>query len=103
MRYGFVGLGHLGRHLAASLARAGFALTVHDRRRDSAAPLLALGTAWAYTPREDFQPSNVVWNVFPPLGAPTTILCTSALDAFPSVVVVTDTPANWNTSLTTTP
>ena len=26
MRYGFVGLGHLGRHLAANLARGGFEL-----------------------------------------------------------------------------
>jgi 3-hydroxyisobutyrate dehydrogenase len=43
MRYGFIGLGHLGRHLAASLARGGFALTVHDRRHDAAAPLLEPG------------------------------------------------------------
>ena len=28
-RLGFVGLGNLGRHLAASLLRAGFPLTVH--------------------------------------------------------------------------
>lgn len=31
MRYGYIGLGHLGGHLAASLAKAGFALTVHDK------------------------------------------------------------------------
>ena len=24
MRYGFIGLGHLGKHLAANLARGGF-------------------------------------------------------------------------------
>ena len=30
-RLGFVGLGNLGRHLAASLLRAGYPLTVHDR------------------------------------------------------------------------
>jgi 3-hydroxyisobutyrate dehydrogenase len=30
MRYGYIGLGHLGGHLAASLARAGFPLTVYD-------------------------------------------------------------------------
>ena len=38
-----------------------------------------------------------------PLGTPTVIRWTSAIDAVPSVVVVTETPANWNTSLTTTP
>ena len=30
MRYGFVGLGHLGGHLAASLGRAGLPLIVYD-------------------------------------------------------------------------
>ncbi len=31
MRYGYIGLGNLGGHLAASLIRAGFDLVVHDR------------------------------------------------------------------------
>ena len=31
MRYGFIGLGHLGKHLAASLIRGGFTVAVHDR------------------------------------------------------------------------
>ena len=30
IRYGFIGLGNLGGHLAASLLRAGFQVTVHD-------------------------------------------------------------------------
>src|SRR5215510_10749037 len=51
MRYGFIGLGHLGGHLATSLVRHGFALTVHDRNRDAAEPLIAKGAAWAETPR----------------------------------------------------
>ncbi len=38
MRYGFVGLGHLGGHLAQSLLRAGLPLTVHDRDIAVAAP-----------------------------------------------------------------
>jgi 3-hydroxyisobutyrate dehydrogenase len=52
VRYGFVGLGHLGRHLARSLARAGFATTVCDLDRTKAKPLLAAGAAWAATPAE---------------------------------------------------
>ena len=51
MRYGFIGLGHLGNHLAASLLRAGFALSVHDRNRSVAENLIAKGAAWAETPR----------------------------------------------------
>ena len=30
MRYGYIGLGNLGGHLAASLLRNGFAFTVND-------------------------------------------------------------------------
>src|SRR5215475_15894193 len=51
MRYGFIGLGHLGGHLAASLLRHGFALTVHDRDRNVAEPLIAQGATWADSPR----------------------------------------------------
>ena len=47
MRYGYIGLGHLGGHLAASLLRAGFQLTVHDRNRAAADPLIAKDAAWA--------------------------------------------------------
>ena len=36
MRYGFVGLGHLGKHLAANLARGGFDVGVFDLDRGSA-------------------------------------------------------------------
>jgi 3-hydroxyisobutyrate dehydrogenase len=51
MRYGYIGLGHLGGHLAASLLRSGFALTVHDRNRAAADPLIARGAAWADSPQ----------------------------------------------------
>jgi 3-hydroxyisobutyrate dehydrogenase len=51
MRYGYIGLGHLGGHLAASLLRAGFQLTVHDRNRAAADPLIAKGAAWADSPK----------------------------------------------------
>ena len=50
MRYGFVGLGHLGGHLAASLIRAGFPVTVSDLDRSRAEPLLAAGAMWADDP-----------------------------------------------------
>ena len=52
MHYGFVGLGHLGRHLAASLARAGFDLHVHDLDRGSADAILAAGAHWSPSVRE---------------------------------------------------
>jgi 3-hydroxyisobutyrate dehydrogenase len=51
MRYGFIGLGHLGRHLAASLHRGGFELVVHDLDPGAAAGLLAGGARWATSPK----------------------------------------------------
>lgn len=38
LRYGYVGLGNLGGHLAASLARAGFDVLVYDRDPERGAP-----------------------------------------------------------------
>lgn len=50
MKYGFVGLGHLGAPLAGSLLGAGFPLVVHDRDAARAAPLLARGATFAESP-----------------------------------------------------
>ena len=47
MRVGFVGVGRLGGHLAASLLRAGFSLVIHDFDREAAANLEAAGARWA--------------------------------------------------------
>ena len=47
MRYGFIGLGNLGKHLAANLARGGFDLTVYDLNRPAARDALAAGAKWA--------------------------------------------------------
>ena len=51
MRYGYVGLGHLGGQLAASLLRESVALTVHDRNRAAADSLIAKGAVWADSPK----------------------------------------------------
>jgi 3-hydroxyisobutyrate dehydrogenase len=47
LRYGFVGLGHLGKHLAANLARGGFEVGVHDLHRGAADSAIAAGAQWA--------------------------------------------------------
>ncbi len=52
MRYGFIGLGNLGRPLAQNLCRAGFAPVVHDREPANAGPLLAEGATWAASAAE---------------------------------------------------
>lgn len=47
MQIGLVGTGVMGVPMAANLLAAKFSLTVHDVRRDAAAPLLDAGAAWA--------------------------------------------------------
>ena len=46
-RYAFIGLGHLGGNLAASLIRNGFAVTVFDRDSAAVERLVALGATAA--------------------------------------------------------
>ncbi|MBT5413663.1 MAG: NAD(P)-dependent oxidoreductase [Rhodospirillaceae bacterium] len=48
--YGFVGLGELGGKLATSLAKAGFAVWVHDLDRARAAAPIEAGAVWAESP-----------------------------------------------------
>jgi 3-hydroxyisobutyrate dehydrogenase len=50
MHYGYIGLGNLGGHIAASLLRAGFRVTVHDLDRRLADRLIAQGAVWADSP-----------------------------------------------------
>ena len=52
MNYGYIGLGNLGGHLAASLIRAGHQVTVYDRNADLAARHAAMGAKVAATPAE---------------------------------------------------
>ncbi|OCW59232.1 NAD(P)-dependent oxidoreductase [Hoeflea olei] len=54
MRYGFIGLGNLGGHLAASLLREGFDVTVTDLDPALGKRHLAMGKAcrWADTPAD---------------------------------------------------
>ena len=64
-RVGFIGLGNLGGHLAASMLRAGHALTVHDLDRALAEPLLAAGATWADSPAAAAAASDVVATCLP--------------------------------------
>ncbi len=65
MRYAYIGLGNLGGHLAASLARAGFALTVHDRDPALRARFDALGATWADSPAEAARGADAVLTCLP--------------------------------------
>jgi len=65
MRIGFIGLGTMGRHMAANLQRAGHELAVHDARYGAASSHLAAGASWAATPAEAAARAEVVFSSLP--------------------------------------
>lgn len=74
MRLGFVGLGELGGHLAANLARAGFDLVVHDRDMHRVDRLLVLGSHGAESPRELARDRDAVLTCLPSPSASRAVL-----------------------------
>ena len=74
MRYGFIGLGNLGRHLAASLLRGGFDLTVFDLNRDAARHLIENGAKWAQSPKDLARDVDAVITCLPSPAASATVL-----------------------------
>lgn len=65
MEVGFVGVGRLGGHLAASLLRAGFALSVHDLDREAGRRLEDAGAGWAGSPAAAAAGADVVVTCLP--------------------------------------
>jgi len=59
-KIGFVGLGVMGRAMAANLLKAGFELTVYNRTKASAEALLASGAAWAGSPAAVMRAAEAV-------------------------------------------
>jgi 3-hydroxyisobutyrate dehydrogenase len=74
MRYGFIGLGNLGMHLAGSLLREGFSLTVHDLNKSAADPLMATGAHWAESPKACAAASDAVITCLPSPAASRAVL-----------------------------
>jgi 3-hydroxyisobutyrate dehydrogenase len=62
---GFIGLGTMGTHMAASLQRAGHALVVNDLRREAAEPHCRAGAQWADSPRAVAEAADVVFTSLP--------------------------------------
>ncbi|MCI0573213.1 MAG: NAD(P)-dependent oxidoreductase [Myxococcaceae bacterium] len=60
MKVGFVGLGHMGAPMAASLLAAGHTLAVYNRSREKAEPLRAQGAQVAGSPAEAARGAEVV-------------------------------------------
>ncbi|GAB4269984.1 MAG: NAD(P)-dependent oxidoreductase [Pararhodobacter sp.] len=65
MRYAFIGLGNLGGNLAASLAGAGFDLTVFDRDPAQRARLEGAGARWAASAADAAAGADAVLTCLP--------------------------------------
>ena len=65
MRIAFIGLGTMGRHMAANLQTAGHELVVHDARREAADPHVASGARWANSAAEAAQGAELILTSLP--------------------------------------
>jgi len=65
MRVGFIGLGMMGKGMAANLQKAGHDLVVHDLSRAAAEPFLAKGAVWANSPKQVAEQTEVIFTSLP--------------------------------------
>jgi 3-hydroxyisobutyrate dehydrogenase-like beta-hydroxyacid dehydrogenase len=65
MRIGFIGLGMMGKGMAANLQKAGHDLVVHDLTRQAASQHLANGATWADSPRAVAEVGDIVFTSLP--------------------------------------
>lgn len=74
-RYGFIGLGQLGGHLAVNLIKGGFDVAVHDRDPARAERHLALGARWADSPKAAADEAEAVITCLPSPAVSEEVLC----------------------------
>jgi 3-hydroxyisobutyrate dehydrogenase len=74
MRIGYVGLGSLGRHLATSLVKAGFPVTVFDVNEAAVAELVDAGAARAVSAADVARASDTVITCLPSVETVTRVV-----------------------------
>ncbi|MCS7304490.1 MAG: NAD(P)-dependent oxidoreductase [Thermoguttaceae bacterium] len=62
-RLGWIGTGVMGRWMAGHLLQAGYHLTIYNRTRSKAEPLLQAGAQWAESPRQVAEVSDVIFTM----------------------------------------
>lgn len=65
MKVGFIGLGIMGRPMAANLIKAGHELVVHNRTKSKASGLVEQGALWADSPAEVAAKCDVIITMLP--------------------------------------
>jgi 3-hydroxyisobutyrate dehydrogenase len=74
IKIGFIGLGNLGEHLAASLLREEFSVTVHDLNEQAASKLIDAGAIWADSPKQAAESADTVITCLPSPAAVSTVV-----------------------------
>ena len=96
-RQAFIGVGTMGSLMASCLLDAGVELTVYDRRRAAAEPLLARGARWADTAAAAASGCGMVWVSLPgPAEVEAVLLEYGApvIAALPAGAILVDTTTN---------
>ena len=65
MNVGLIGVGNMGRHMAANLLKAGYSVYINDLFKEAAQPLLEKGAKWAANPREIASACQIVITMLP--------------------------------------
>jgi 3-hydroxyisobutyrate dehydrogenase-like beta-hydroxyacid dehydrogenase len=65
MKIGFVGLGLMGRGMAANLQKAGHDLVVNDLSREASGPFVERGATWAKSPRAVAEATDLIFTSLP--------------------------------------
>ncbi len=65
MKYGYIGLGNLGGHIAMCLIRAGFDVTVYDLDKSLSDRHIKAGATWATTPKQLAEQVDHVFTCLP--------------------------------------
>lgn len=60
---GFIGLGLMGAPMAARLLTAGYAVHIHNRTKEKAAPLISGGAVWQGSPADVARHSEIVFTM----------------------------------------
>jgi 3-hydroxyisobutyrate dehydrogenase-like beta-hydroxyacid dehydrogenase len=63
MNIGFIGLGIMGSRMAANLQKCGHSLTLYNRTREKAGPLLSRGAAWGDSPASLAKQAEIIFTM----------------------------------------
>ncbi len=74
-RIGFIGLGTMGQVMAQRLMAVGYPLTVWNRTRDKAEPLIQSGAKWAASAKEAANASDIVIIMVTDSAASEAVIC----------------------------